>query len=56
MTTYEAETFSAADCLTVIGWYKQALELNGAKDVVVVEESCRAKGGPYCRYRFQWKM
>ena len=56
MTTYEAETFSAADCLTVIGWYKQALELNGAQDVVVVEEACRAKGGSYCRYRFHWKM
>jgi CDP-paratose 2-epimerase len=41
MTTYEAETFSAADCLTVVGWYKQALELNGAKDVVVVEEETR---------------
>ena len=55
MTTYEAETFSAADCLTVIGWYKQALELNGAKEVEVVEEACRAKGGSCCRYRLQWK-
>jgi len=56
MTTYEAETFSAVDCLTVIGWYKEALSLCGAKRVEAVEEECRAKGGSCCRYRFQWVM
>lgn len=56
MTTYEAETFSAADCLTVIGWYKEALRRCGAEDVEVVEEECRAKGGSCCRYRFRWEM
>ncbi len=56
MTTFEAETFSAPDCLTVIGWYKEALKLCGAKQIQVVEEECRAKGDSCCRYRFQWEM
>lgn len=56
MTTYEAETFSRPDCLTVIGWYREALRMCGAKNVVVMEEECRARGGTCCRYRFQWKV
>ena len=56
MTTYEAETFSAVDCLTVIGWYKEGIKYCGAKSVTVVEEECRAKGGKCCRYRFEWSM
>ena len=56
MITYKAETFSAPDCLTVIGWYKQALKLCGVKHVDVVEEECRARGGSCCRYRFRWEM
>jgi uncharacterized protein (TIGR02265 family) len=54
LTTYDAETYSAADCLTVIGWYRRALEMCGVKGVRIVEEVCRAKGGPYCRYRISW--
>jgi len=54
LTTREAETFSAPDCLTVVGWYERALELCGAKDPRVVEEECRAKGGEACRYRVSW--
>lgn len=54
MTTYDAETFSAADCLTVVGWHTRALEMCGARDVVVVETSCRANGAPYCRYELRW--
>jgi len=38
------------------GWYKEALKMCGAKNVVAVEEECRAKGGSCCRYRFQWKQ
>jgi hypothetical protein len=34
MTTYDAETFSENDCLTVIGWYEEALKMCGAKKVV----------------------
>lgn len=54
LTTYDAETFSAPDCLTVVGWYRKALEMCGVKGAVVVEEECRAKGGKVCRYRVRW--
>ena len=54
MTTWDAETFSAADCLTVIGWYKRALELCGASGVTMTEETCRATQGPCCRYVVRW--
>ena len=56
MTTYEAETFSVADCLTVIGWYKEGLRMCGARDIKVIEIECRATGGSCCQYRFQWQM
>ena len=55
MTTYESETLSATDCLTVIGWYKEALAMCGARGVEMVEETCRAKGGDVCRYRISWQ-
>jgi hypothetical protein len=54
LTTYDAETFSVPDCLTVIGWYKEALRMCGARDINIVEETCRAKGGSFCRYRVEW--
>jgi uncharacterized protein (TIGR02265 family) len=54
LTTRDAETFSAPDCLTVIGWYRRALEMCGAASPRVVEEECRAKGGEVCRYRLSW--
>ena len=55
LTTHEAETFSAPDCLTVVGWYRKALEMCGLKGVQVREEECRAKGGSVCRYRVRWE-
>lgn len=55
LTTYDARTFSVPDCLTVIGWYKQALRMCGAKKVEIVEEECRARGGKCCRYRVTWR-
>lgn len=54
LTTHDAETFSAADCATVIGWYLEALTMCGAKSPKVVEEECRARGGTVCRYRVSW--
>jgi uncharacterized protein (TIGR02265 family) len=54
LTTLDAETFSAADCATVIGWHRKALELCGAREPRVVEEECRARGGTVCRYRLSW--
>lgn len=55
ITTREAETFSAPDCLTVVGWYERALEMCGAKNARVVETECRAKGGAVCRYEVSWE-
>ncbi len=54
LTTREADTFSVPDCLTVVGWYRRALAMCGARDVRVVEEECRARGGSVCRYRLSW--
>jgi len=54
LTTHDAETFSAPDCATVVGWYRRALEMCGAARPKVVEEECRAKGGRVCRYRLTW--
>lgn len=54
LITFDAEAFSAADCLTVVGWHKKALEMCGANEVRVVEEECRARGGAVCRYRLTW--
>jgi uncharacterized protein (TIGR02265 family) len=54
LTTYDAPHYSAPDCLTVVGWYREALQMCGAKAVRVVEEECRAKGGKVCRYRVSW--
>ena len=54
LTTRDAETFSAPDCLTVVGWYRRALAMCGARAPRVVEEECRAKGGSVCRYRLRW--
>ena len=56
ITTYEAETFSETDCLTVIGWYEEALKMCGAKQVVMTEEACRARGDTHCRYRVSFQM
>jgi uncharacterized protein (TIGR02265 family) len=55
LTTYDAETFSAPDCLTVVGWYRKALEMCGVNGASVVEEECRATGGKVCRYRVRWE-
>ena len=55
LTTHDADTFSAPDCMTVVGWYQRALEMCGARNVSVVEEECRAKGGAVCRYRVRWE-
>ncbi len=56
MITYDAETFSETDCLTVIGWYREALEMCGASDVRIDETACRARGDEFCRYEFRWSQ
>ena len=54
LTTHDAETFSAPDCLPVIGWHRRALEMCGATHVQITEDECRARGGAVCRYRISW--
>ncbi len=55
LVTHDAETFSVPDCLTVVGWYRKALDLCGARGVRVVEQECRARGGEVCRYGVSWE-
>lgn len=54
LTTHDAETFSAPDCLTVASWYRKALELCGVPGAKVKETECRANGGAVCRYQISW--
>jgi uncharacterized protein (TIGR02265 family) len=54
LTTYDAPAFSAADCQTNCGWHQRALELCGARNVVVEDEACRSRGDEACRYRLRW--
>jgi uncharacterized protein (TIGR02265 family) len=54
LRTAGAETVSATDCLTVIGWHQRAIELCGGREVRVEEPLCRARGGPHCEYRCAW--
>ncbi len=56
LTTHDAESVTATDCLTVVGWHVRAIELCGGKNVKVVEARCRAKGDPVCEYRCTWTM
>jgi uncharacterized protein (TIGR02265 family) len=54
LRTLEAETVSATDCLTVVGWHERAIELCGGRNVKVVETLCRARGDAHCEYRCEW--
>src|SRR4051794_30268956 len=42
LKTFEAESVTANDCLTVVGWYERAIELSGGKNVSIKETRCRA--------------
>lgn len=55
ITTFESPAATTGDCLTVVGWHRKALEICGVRDVDVVEEECRAKGGKVCRYKVSWE-
>jgi uncharacterized protein (TIGR02265 family) len=56
ITTRDAESFSIADCLTVVGWHKRALAMCGARNVRISEIECRAKADPVCRYELEWDL
>ena len=56
MTTFDAGSYSVVDCLTVIGWHREALAMCGATDVTIQETACRARGDAVCRYEFRWRF
>ncbi|HET6439473.1 MAG TPA: TIGR02265 family protein [Anaeromyxobacter sp.] len=56
LRTYDAESVSAEDCLTVIGWHVRAIELCGGRNVTVTETRCRTRGHPCCEYRCEWQL
>ena len=56
LTTYESETFSEADCLTVIGWHERAVELCSGRHAVVDHPRCRARGDAVCEYLISWNL
>ena len=55
LRTHDAESVTAEDCLTVVGWHVRAIELCGGKNVQVVETRCRARGDVVCEYRCEWQ-
>jgi hypothetical protein len=55
LTTHDADEFSEVDCMTVLGWHKEALTMCGAQDVTGVQEKCRARLDDTCRYVFRWR-
>lgn len=55
LRTHESQSFSAADCLTVVGWYERAIQMCGGKNVRVVESKCRARGDDVCEYSCSWE-
>ena len=55
LTTRDAETTSEADCRTVIGWYREALQMCGAREVEIRETSCRSRGDDVCTYEVRWR-
>lgn len=54
LRTYESETFSKHDCLTIVGWHRKAIEMCGGRNVRVVETKCRATGANVCEYVCEW--
>lgn len=54
LRTYDSETFSKHDCLTIIGWHRKAIEMCGGSNVRVRETKCRASGTDVCEYVCEW--
>jgi uncharacterized protein (TIGR02265 family) len=52
--TFDSETFSRADCLTIVGWHQRAIEMCGGKAVRVSEPQCRTRGAALCEYVCEW--
>ena len=54
LTTHGAESVTAGDCLTVMGWHERALEMVGAKNPRATHSTCRANGASTCVYELSW--
>jgi len=54
LTTFDAESVTATDCLTVIGWHERAVELSGGIDVRATHPLCRVRGADRCEYLLEW--
>ena len=55
LRTFESKSFSAFDCLTVIGWHEKAIELCGGLAPRVEEVRCRSREGDRCEYVCDWR-
>ncbi len=55
LRTLQSRTYSAADCLTVVGWHEKAIEMCGGQQVRVNETLCRARGSKMCEYVCEWE-
>jgi len=53
--TFDAESVTEADCLTIIGWHEKAVEMSGGKNVHIAHALCRAGGAPHCEYQISWE-
>lgn len=54
LRTFDAPSYSAHDCLTVVGWHRKAIEMCGGSNVRIVETKCRANGADHCEYVCEW--
>ena len=54
LVTHDSQTFSRADCLTVVGWHEQVITMCGGKHTRVTEVKCRALGDDVCEYVCEW--
>jgi hypothetical protein len=44
-----------AGCGRITGWIERMAELTGARNVVVQQTQCYAKGGPFCEWVVKWE-
>lgn len=56
LITYDSESFSEADCLTIIGWHERAVELCSGRHAEVDHPRCRARGDAVCEYLISWNL
>lgn len=54
LRTFDSETYSKHDCMTVVGWHRKAIEMCGGKNARVTETKCRARGADVCEYVCEW--